>query len=411
MIKNNLVLYSGILISALTIIGVAFGSYPRMRMNRATISLIGATVLILTEAISLNDAYSAIDLNTLVLIFSMMILNVNLRICGFFNIISAKIISLAKTPNQLLLVIVFSSGILSGLFLNDTIVLMFTPLIIEIVITLKRNPIPYLIALATSANVGSSATIVGNPQNMLIGVFSGISFVDFASVLIPVSSAGLIVIWMIVKIFYKTEFNNEKFERIISVKPFIYKPLLIKSTISLTLMLIGFLIGIPIPVAALSAASLLLFTRRIKPERVFREIDWSLLVFFASLFVVTTTVNNLLFHDKVFVMNKNLGLSEITNLAIVSTVLSNIISNVPAVLLLKPIISNLSNNQTAWLVVAMATTFAGNLTLLGSVANMIVAESASKSGIKLKFIEYMKTGIPITLITIFIGIIWFAILM
>jgi len=411
MIKNNLVLYSGILISVLTLIGVALGHYPRMRMNRATISLIGATILILIGAINIEAAYSAIDLNTLILIFSMMILNINLRICGFFNIVSTKIIAVAKTPNQLLLFIVFSSGILSGLFLNDTIVLMFTPIILEIVIALKRNPIPYLIALATSANVGSAATIVGNPQNMLIGIFSGISFVDFSISLIPVSLAGLLIIWVIIKYFYKEEFTRIKFQHQFSANPFIYKPLLIKSTISLLFMLIGFIAGMPIPITALSAASLLLFTRRIKPERVFREIDWSLLIFFASLFIITSTLNNLLFQGQNFGVDKNIDFKGIINLAIISTLLSNVVSNVPAVLLLNPIISSINDNRVAWLVISMATTFAGNLTLLGSVANMIVAESASKSGVKLKFIEYMKTGIPITIITIFIGIIWFAVLM
>jgi len=221
----------------------------------------------------------------------------------------------------------------------------------------------------------------------------------------------LLIIWVIIKYFYKEEFTRIKFQHQFSANPFIYNPLLIKSTISLLFMLIGFIAGMPIPITALSAASLLLFTRRIKPERVFREIDWSLLIFFASLFIITSTLNNLLFQGQNFGVDKNIDFKGIINLAIISTLLSNVVSNVPAVLLLNPIISSINDNRVAWLVISMATTFAGNLTLLGSVANMIVAESASKSGVKLKFIEYMKTGIPITIITIFIGIIWFAVLM
>lgn len=408
--KSEIAFYSGIIISFLALAGIAFGRIPNMKMNRATISLVAAAFLILLGAIDLKDAYSAIDLNTLVLIFSMMILNVNLRLSGFFSIISSKVILLAKTPNQLLLFLIFTSGILSGLFLNDTIVLMFTPLIIEIVISLKRNPIPYLIALATAANVGSAATIVGNPQNMLVGVFSGIKFVDFSINLIPPSLLGLTIIYFVIKIFYKSEFSEEIFSHQVKKGINIYKPLLIKSIVALTLMLIGFLAGLEITVCAMSAAALLLFTRRIKPDRVFREIDWSLLIFFASLFIVTTTLNNLLFHGSIINISENNSISEIANLAFVSTVLSNIVSNVPAVLLLKPSMSGIQNSHTAWLVISMSTTFAGNLTLLGSVANMIVAETASKNGIKLTFSEYLKSGILITLLTLTIGILWFALI-
>ena len=145
----------------LTIIGVAFGRFPVFRMNRTTIALVGAAVLLATGALSLPDAYHAVDMNTIVLIFSMMVINVNLRIAGFFKILATRILHLAHTPAQLLLFVVFSAGLLSSLFLNDTIVIMFTPLVLDIAQSLKRNPIPYLLALATSANVGSVATIVG----------------------------------------------------------------------------------------------------------------------------------------------------------------------------------------------------------------------------------------------------------
>jgi len=168
-----------LIIIILTLVGVAIGRYPVFRMNRATIVLVGSTILIITGAISLDHAYKAIDLDTIVLIFAMMILNINLRIAGFFSLITSSITKLAGTPLQLLLLVIFTSGILSALFLNDTIVLMLTPLILEIVIALRLNPMPYLMALATAANIGSAATIVGNPQNMLIGTSSGISFNDF----------------------------------------------------------------------------------------------------------------------------------------------------------------------------------------------------------------------------------------
>lgn len=402
----NILEITTLVIILLSLLGIAIGSFPTFRMNRATISLVGSTALVLAGSLTLDDAVNSIDVSTIILLFSMMVLNINLRLAGFFKIISSKIISIAKTPNQLLLLVIFSSGLLSGLFLNDTIVIMFTPLLLEVIFALKRNPIPYLIALATSANVGSVSTIVGNPQNMIVGLSSGIEFIDFAIKLTPIAVFGLILIYLVIKMIYPKEFKEEKLQRVIEEDYRIFKPLLIKSSIVLALMLIAFNLGFPIAISALGGASLLLITRRIKPERVFIELDWSLLVFFSSLFVITHTLNE-------YFISKNFQLSQISfsgnlifDISIITTVFSNIISNVPAVLLLSPAVSNLINPENIWLTLAMSSTFAGNLTLIGSVANLIVAESAKKRGIKLEFNEYLKAGIPITILTILIGIVW-----
>lgn len=394
------------IIILLALMGIATGSYPNFRMNRATIALVASTALIIIGAITLDQAFKAIDINIIVLIFSMMILNINLRLSGFFNIITSKIISLAKTPKQLLLLIIFSSGLLSSIFLNDTIVIMFTPLIISVVTILKRNPIPYLVALATSANVGSVATIVGNPQNMIVGILSKITFTQFALKLTPIALIGLIIIWVVIALVYKSEFGNEKFSAGIQPEYRVYRPLLIKSTIILGIMLITFNIGFPIALSALGGASFLLITRRVKPERVFIEIDWSLLIFFSGLFIITHTLNEY-FISKYFQLNKTIFSGNMVfDLSLVSAALSNLISNVPAVLLISRALLKINNTSNLWLTLAMSSTFAGNLTLLGSVANLIVAESAKRQGIKLGFWEYLKAGIPITIITMILGIIW-----
>ena len=395
-----------LLIIILSIIGVAIGRYPKFKMNRATIALIGSSALIVAGAISIEDAFNAVDINTIILLFSMMVLNINLRLSGFFNIITSKVIGIAKTPRQFLGLVIFSSGILSGLFLNDTIVLIFTPLLIEMLLYLKRNPIPYLVALATSANVGSAATIVGNPQNMIIGIDSGIPFFDFALNLTPVAFLGLGVIWLVIIIIYKNEFKRETMIVENIPEPRIYKPLLIKSSVVLVIILLGFNLGFPIALTALGGASLLLITRRIKPERVFTELDWGLLVFFTGLFIITDTLNSLFISKYFHLSQATLSGNEIIDLSVISVVLSNLISNVPAVLILSPNIGLMPDPKTLWLTLAMACTFAGNLTLLGSVANLIVAESAKRRGIILKFNEYLKAGIPITLITLLMGVLW-----
>ncbi len=394
----------------ITLFGIAVGSLPKLRMNRATIALVGATVLIIVGALNLEDAYKAIDINTIILLFSMMILNINLRLSGFFKIITSKIISLANTPKQLLALIIFSSGLLSALFLNDTIVIMFTPLILDITFSLKRNPIPYLIALATSANVGSVATIVGNPQNMIIGMFSKISFVDFAIRLTPIALFGLVIIWLIITGIYKKEFKKEKLITPAEEDYRVYRPLLVKSTIVLFIMLTAFNLGFPVSLSALGGAALLLITRRIKPERVFIEIDWSLLVFFSGLFIITHTINQYFISSISSLENYSFTGNFIWDFSIVSAILSNIISNVPAVLILSPAVIKIPNPEAVWLALAMSSTFAGNLTLIGSVANLIVAESAKKRGVKLEFYEYLKTGLPVTIITLILGIVWLSIL-
>lgn len=400
--------YISLFIILLTLYGIAVGSYPAFRMNRATIALVGAAVLIFIGSIKLEQAYDAIDLNTILLLFSMMILNGNLRICGFFKLLSSKIISFAKTPNQLLALIIFSSGILSAFFLNDTVVIIFTPLVIEVTLALKRNPIPYLIGLVTAANIGSSATIIGNPQNMIIGVSSGIPFTKYALYQTPPSLIGLIVIWIVITLIYKREFDKIRFEKLNlpEVKP--YRPLLIKSLVSSLLMIIAFLMGVSVTLAAFGAASLLLITRRLKPERVFMEIDWSLLVFFSALFVVTKSIDTAGFGKYLSLTLEPYITKGVTSFAVSSALLSNIVSNVPAVLLYRPIIPKLINPEQAWLILGMATTFAGNLTLIGSVANLIVAETAKKHFIKLSFMEYLKSGLIITIISLFFGVIWFS---
>jgi Na+/H+ antiporter NhaD/arsenite permease-like protein len=404
---NYEILILGIIV--LSIVGIAIGSYPTFRMNRSTIALVGSTLLLIIGALTIDEAFRAIDINTIILLFSMMVLNINLRLSGFFKIITSKIISLARTPKQLLALIIFSSGLLSALFLNDTIVIMFTPLILSVVLSLKRNPIPYLVALATSANVGSVATIVGNPQNMIIGIFSKISFTDFAFRLTPIALIGLSTIWIVIVLIYKSEFSNDKLSTEIEEDYRVFRPLLMKSSIVLVIMLFAFNLGFPIALSALGGAALLLITRRIKPERVFIELDWSLLVFFSGLFIITHTLNEF-FISKYFQLDQGLiSGNMIFDLSIVSAVLSNLVSNVPAVLLISPALLKLNNAENLWLALAMSSTFAGNLTLLGSVANLIVAESAKRQGIKLEFFEYLKAGIPITILTLVLGIVWLSI--
>jgi Na+/H+ antiporter NhaD/arsenite permease-like protein len=187
--------------------------------------------------------------------------------------------------------------------------------------------------------------------------------------------------------------------------------LLRKSLLATALMLLAFIVGVPIPLAALAAASLLLITRRLKPERVFREIDWTLLVFFAGLFMVTGALESSGLSERLFALLQPIAERGIGPLTAVALLLSNTISNVPAVMLFRPLVPDFAQPQTTWLVLAMATTLAGNLTLLGSVANLIVAESARAKGVKLTFGEYLWAGLPITLLSLLWGMLWLSLVL
>ena len=389
----------------LTLVGIAAGSLPVVRMNRATMAIVGATALVLVGTIPLGDAYAAIDLNTIVLLFGMMVLNANLRLAGFFDIVARRLAHRAHTPAVLLAVTVFAAGILSAVFLNDTIVLVFTPLLLEVTRVAGLNPLPFLMAAATAANVGSVATLVGNPQNMLIGVASGIGFNRFLVALAPVAIGGLVVVTVVLLAVYRSALAPRALEVDTAPARRVHRPLLRKSMGASLLLVIALVAGMPVPLAALGAASVLLVTRRLKPARVFQEIDWSLLVFFSGLFVVTAAAERLGLTDAVFGWLQRSGTS-VPVLSAAGAVLSNVVSNVPAVLLLRPVVEGLARPEVGWLTLAMATTLAGNLTLLGSVANLIVAESAGRAGVRLSFREYLKSGIPITLVTLAWGIVW-----
>lgn len=389
-----------------TYIGIAIGHWPRLRANRTTITLMGAGLLIATSQVAFKDIGKYLDLDTLILLFSMMVINANLRIAGFFKLAGNALLHIARTPRALLAILILVTGVLSAFFLNDTICLMFTPLVLDLILATERNPIPYLIGLATAANIGSTATLTGNPQNMIIGIASGISYTHFAASLIPIALLGLTVVWIVLVFAYPKEFRPGPFTVYNLPKPRFYKPLLIKSLLVMAGLLVAFLLSVPIAKAAFLAACILLFTRRLNPEKVFAEFDWSILVFFAALFIVTGSLEANGVTNELFKLA--LGSRELNNLSLstITVVLSNLVSNVPAVLLLKPVVQGLANPTAGWLTLAAASTLAGNLTLLGSVANLIVAEVAERRHVRLSFWEYTRVGIPITLLTLVISTLW-----
>ncbi len=394
------------IIIVVTYLGIAIGGLPFLRVNRTTISLIGIGCLLAFGLLQFEEIASLLEMNTLILLFGMMIINSNLQLAGFFRLTGGFVLKWTKSPRSLLALEIFIVGVLSALFLNDTICLMLTPLILDITQTAKRNPIPYLIALATASNIGSVATLTGNPQNMIIGIASGISYLDFAMALAPIALLGMGVIWLTLALFYRTEFAPIHFDHIEFPEPRIFRPLLNKTLFVTIGLLIAFILGVPIAEAAFIAGCFLLFTRRVHPEKVMNQVDWNLLVFFSALFVLTGVIELNRLTDGIFSALQPFIHQGAIGLSLISVILSNLVSNVPAVLLLRPAVLSLPDPTSGWLTLAATSTLAGNLTLLGSVANLIVAEIALKRGVKLTFWEYAKSGIVITIVSLILGVIW-----
>ncbi len=246
-----------------------------------------------------------------------------------------------------------------------------------------------------AANIGSAATITGNPQNMMIGTFSRIPYRDFSAAVAPVAAIGLVLTFVLIAAVYRREFIAVPRIDIEKPRVHLHRPLLWKSMAAACTMIVLFFAGMPVPKVAVVTGAILLITRRVKPERVYREIDWSLLVLFTGLFVVIAGVEKTLFSGDVLALVHRLQLDRAGVLTVWSAVLSNLVSNVPAVLVFKPFIAQSAHPGQAWLTLAMSSTMAGNLTVLGSIANLIVIERARRT-VKISFLEYLKVGIPLT---------------
>jgi Na+/H+ antiporter NhaD/arsenite permease-like protein len=386
--------------------GIALGRIPGLRLDRAGIALVGAVLMVTIGALTPSEAYEAIDFNTIVLLLGMMIVVAHLKLSGFFRLVASWALERAHSPLVLLAIVSVTTALLSAFLVNDAICLIMAPLVIEVTRALKRNPIPYLLAVATASNVGSAATITGNPQNMIIGVVSRIPYTSFAAALAPIAIAGILLVIVLVASLWWAEFGvRERFTA--RPAPVRVHQWQMAKAVAVTLAVIAlFFCGMPVAEAAILGGALLLITRSIKALKVYREIDGSLLLMFAGLFVIVAGAEKVLLTPQMIGAVQSFHHENVWILTAVTAVLSNLISNVPAVLALKPFVQTLADPHRAWLVIAMSSTFAGNLTLVGSVANLIVAERARATGVEISFGTHCRVGVPLTLLSLALGAWW-----
>jgi Na+/H+ antiporter NhaD/arsenite permease-like protein len=394
------------IIFVLTYGGISLGRIPGLRLDRAGIALTGAALMMAVGAITPDEAYRAVNLDTLALLLGMMIIVAHLRLSGFFRLVTRWALVHAHSPFILLTTVTITAGAFSAFLVNDAVCLVMAPLVIEVTRFLRRDPIPYLLAVAMASNVGSVATITGNPQNMIVGAVSRIPYTAFAAALAPIAVVGLALVIVVLAALWWREFRQpaQLTAKLPSAR--FHKPQLIKAVLVTFGVIAAFFAGVPVAMAAFLGGALLLVTRAIKAHKVYQEIDGSLLLMFAGLFVVVAAAEKILLTPEVVSAVQDFHFANNYVLTAYTAVLSNIISNVPAVLALKPFLLGLADQHRIWLVIAMSATLAGNLTPVGSIANLIVAERARNAGIHISLWAYCRAGIPIAVATLALGAWW-----
>ena len=384
----------------------ALGKFPWMKIDRPGAAIIGAVLMVAFRIVGAQEALQSIDFATIVLLFSMMLVVANLRVGGFFETLAEWLIRRLH-PHHLLPTVIFTSGLLSAFLVNDIVCLVMTPFVLHVARRLGLPPVPYLLAVATASNIGSAATITGNPQNMLIGSVSGISYLDFILHLGPVAVGGLFLNWALLHhICLKGVADTVTVEDALSAPELAHERMRKKPVFVLVVVLAGFLAGVPPALSAAIGAALLLITRTVEPSKVYDRVDWGLLVFFVGLFIIVAGAERAGLTESLLQPIAMWDLHAIAVFVPLTAFVSNLVSNVPAVMLLRTLVVDFPDPHSGWLALAMASTLAGNLTITGSVANIIVVERAGAEGVHVGFREYLRIGLPVTIATLLWGSAW-----
>lgn len=400
---------AGLAIFAATYVLIAVQRLPFVHLNRPAASLLGAVAMVVAGVLTPQQAYAAIDLDVLVFLLGLMLIVGYLEVGKFFEWAAAAVLRRAGTPQRLLAAAVAGGGLLSAFFVNDTVCLVVTPVLLAALGPLRVRATPYLLGLAMGANVGSVVSITGNPQNMLVGIWSGATFGGFLARMLPVGAGGLVLTYAVLRRAFRDELDRPFPEAVATDPVALDRPLVAKGLAAFGVAVVAWFCGASLPGAAIAAGALMVLVAQRDPAYAIERVDWDLLLFFASLFVVMRgleATGAVAWIDRHALALAH-GSSPWRDAAVVSgvmVVLSNLISNVPAVILWRHSVATLPDPAFVWRVVAMSATCAGNLLLIGSVANLIVAEKAEARGIRIGFWEYARVGIPVTILTVVWGV-------
>jgi len=392
------------IVFAVVYLGMIFGRIPGFALDRTGIALLGAIGLFAFSRIKTDNLAAAVDEPTIALLFGLMILSAQFRMSGFYSELVRRVGRVKCSATVFLAIVVGISGLLSAVLVNDIVCLAMAPVLIEVCLKRSYNPKPFLLGLACASNVGSMATLIGNPQNMLIGEMLHLSFWRYSAQAVIPSILGLVVVWGVLRRSASVP------QPVTTPATEVSAPLFngwqsLKGMIILVAVMAGFVFSPwPREIIALSAAAVVLCSRRMRSRETLGLVDWQLLVLFLGLFIVNYAMRISGNLDAMMGVLASAGIhiEQPTWLFGITAVLSNLVSNVPAVMLLLPS----ATHPVSGPLLAFVSTLSGNLLIVGSIANIIVVDQASKMGIKITWAEHARVGIPVTVLTLAIAALW-----
>ncbi len=403
---------AAIMIFLATYAGVALGGIPGLALDRTGAALLGAIAMAAAGCVTIPAALGMVDANTIMLLYALMLLSAQFRLAGSYTRLALSLQRCIGRPAGFLLLVMGSSALLSAILVNDVICLAFTPVLTALLLQAGLNPAPYLLGLAIASNIGSAATIIGNPQNMLLGQTGQLDFGAFLAWCGPPSILALLAAYGWICLAYRGRLRRSSTPT--APAPGhdwqAFNPHQHRKALILTAALIAlFFTRIPRELTALTAAGVLLCSRRMHTREMLALVDWHLITLFCGLFIVTGVLAHTGLPSALVeaIADRGGNPQNPYLLAGLTAVLSNAVSNVPAVMLLLQFLQ--PDNTAAWYVVALASTYAGNLVTIGSIANLITIEQAGRYGVKIGFREHARAGVPVTLLSLLILAAWIAV--
>ena len=393
-----------LIVFAFVYTGMLLGEIPGLALDRTGVALLGAIVLLVSEVLSPEAAWGAVDVPTIALLFGLMIVSAQLRLGGFYAGVTRRITGAPLAPATLLAVLVLVAGALSAVLANDVVCLAMAPIVIESCAGRRLDPVPFLLSVAAAANVGSAATLIGNPQNMLIGQVLRLSFTGYLRAAGPPAALGLVVVWVVICWRFAGRWEKTTPLAAVAVER-LDAWQAGKGVVTISALMAAFLFtDWPRDVLAIGAAGVLVLSRRLASRDMLALVDWQLLVLFIALFIVNHALvdSGTLAAIQRGVAAAGIDVRHPAWLFVVTAALSNLVSNVPAVMLLLPTAST----PLAGPILALSSTLAGNLILIGSIANLIVADQAARLHVAIGWRDHARVGIPIALVTLALAAGW-----
>jgi Na+/H+ antiporter NhaD/arsenite permease-like protein len=410
--ERNITLTTITSVFVLVYLGMLLGGLPFLQIDRTGIVLLGTIGLLVSQSIRVDEAARAIHIPTLVLLFAFMVVAAQMQLGGFYRWVTARIGTLHAPPTTLLAAVILTVAALSAVFSNDIVCLSIAPVLIDVCVRRRLDPIPFLLALRCAANIGSAATLIGNPQNILIGGRLALSFVDYIKgAALPVL-AGLVLVWLVIVATWRSQWllDDQTIAGNIIARPATDRLPVVNIWQSIKgLTVAGALFTLflcsdwPREIVALGGAGILLLSRRLHSRDMLGLVDWSVLILFIGLFIINDAFERTGIPARLVADLAEFGinLQRLAVLIAVTALLSNIVSNVPAIMLLLPHAS-----ASDGLLLALSSTFAGNLLIIGSVANIIVMDAALQRGVRITWKQHAIVGVPVTVLTLGLTVVY-----